>query len=110
VERIEQHVLASDPDPGDEVAREAHALHVEAEAPADLDQHQRERDRDAQPPVEDVVEVAVARIEVVAAIASEALLLEEELPEAMQAAQLVLPAAGGGRLRSVVEAGPLLVH
>jgi len=51
-----------------------------------------------------VVQVAVARIEVVGAVSREALLLEEELPQAVQPAQLVgAVAIGIRRLREVVD-------
>src|SRR5262249_3745931 len=55
----------------------------------DLDQDQGERDRDAEPPFEDVVQVAVARIRIVLGVAGEALLLEEALAKAVELAERV---------------------
>ena len=63
-----------------EVARHADADQIEAEAAADLDDHHCERDGHPHPAAQHLVEVAVARVVVVIAVAGEPF-LPEEVPD-----------------------------
>ena len=69
-----------------EVARHADADEVEIEAPADLDDHHRQRDRHADAPAQDLVEIAVAGVVVVVAVAREPLAHEEVADERVDGA------------------------
>ena len=51
VEGIEEHLLARDAGPGDEMPGQPDALHLEIEPAPHLDQHQGQRDRDAEPAI-----------------------------------------------------------
>jgi hypothetical protein len=86
------------------VRRQADALDGQAHAPSDLHRDHRERDRDSESPNQHVVEKAVARVVVLLAVAAEALLLEEEAPQAVQRAPPP-ERARAGALGEVVEPG-----
>jgi hypothetical protein len=60
------------------MGREANPAERQTGPPADLDDDQRQRDRDPEPPVEHLVQVAVAWVVVVGGIAAEALLAEQQ--------------------------------
>ena len=104
-ERVEQHRRRTDPRAHHEVPGQADARDVQTDPPADLHEDHRERDRNTEPAVEDVVEAAVARIVVRLDVAAEALLLEQELAEAMQAVERVVGPPRARPLREEVE-GP----
>ena len=107
-EWVEEHQLLADASPHAEVTRQADTLDLQADPPPDLHDEHRERDRNAEPAVEDVVEAAVARIVVRLDVAAEALLLEQELAEAMQAVERVIGPPGIRPRREKVE-GPEIV-
>lgn len=95
VERIEEDPALSRLEADDEVRGEPDAVNGQPQAPADLDQDEGEGDRDAEAPVQDVVEKAVPRVVVLLRVPPEPLLLEQELAEAVKAAErVVLPDAG----------------
>lgn len=73
----------------------------QSEAPADLNQDERERDGDAEAPVQDFVEEAVPRVVVLLGVSPEPLLLEQELAQAMKAAERVALLNTGGRGQAV---------
>ena len=76
----------------------------QAEPPTHLDQDQREGDRDAETPVQDVVEKTVPRLVVLLGIPPEPLLLEQELAQAVEAAERIsLGSCGFGLCRQAVE-------
>ena len=62
----------------EEVSREVHAFHVQFESSRDFDVQDGKRDRDTRPPLEHLVQVAVARVVVFRSVADEAHLLEQE--------------------------------
>src|SRR6266545_4984468 len=101
VEGVEKDLRVAEARPRDEVARKSDAFDGEPEALADFHQHESERDRDTLPPVEDIVEKAVARVVVVLAIAGEPLRHEEVLAQAVEAADRI------GRPARAVDAGGL---
>ena len=95
----------------DEVPRQPHALDLEPGPARDLHVDGRQRDRDAGLPVEDVAEVAVARVVVLLGVAAEALLLEQVAVEGHDRplrARLLLEAAaqGDAHLVEADEVGP----
>src|SRR4029453_18703343 len=85
VEGIEENGRVVEPHAGDEVPGESDALHRKVEPAPYLDQDQGQRDRDAHAAVEHVREEAVAGVEVVGAVALEALLFEQVLAEPVEA-------------------------
>ena len=68
------------------MTRQPYAFHGEPETLTHFHQHEAQCDRDALSPVEDLVEKAVARVVVVLTVAREALLHEEVLAQAVEAA------------------------
>ena len=72
---------------GDEVAGQPDALYLELEPPPNLDEDERQRDRNAEPPIEHVVQIAVARIGVVLDVSREPLFLEEAFAEPVELAE-----------------------
>ena len=63
----------------EEVSGHPDAVEIDPETTTGLDEHHRERDRHTEPTLEDVVEVGVARIVVVVAVAGEPLPDEDVL-------------------------------
>lgn len=75
------------------------------EPAAHLDQDQREGNGDAEAPVQDVVQKAVPRIVVLLGVPPEPLLLEEELAQAVEAAErIALGSCGFGPRGQAVKA------
>src|SRR6266536_4281961 len=86
IEGVEQDLRIAESRSRDEMTRQPYAFHGEPETLTHFHQHEAQRDRDALSPVEDLVEKAVARVVVVLAVAREALLHEEVLAQAVEAA------------------------
>ena len=77
MERVDQDFLAWIDGLDDEVPRQADADDFQAGALADRDRHSGQRDRNAEPAFQNGVEIAVARIVVIAGIAAKAHFVKE---------------------------------
>src|SRR3989454_9996587 len=77
VEGVQEERSAAPRHAHEEVAREPDALDAEAQTRAGLDEHHGEGDGNARAPLEDVVQVAVARVVVLLLVAAKAALAEE---------------------------------
>ena len=93
VERVEQHLLAVHARARDEVAGQPDTHHLESEPPSHLDEDERQRDGNAEPPIEDVVEIAIARIGVVLRVAGEPLFLEEAFAQPVELSERIADCA-----------------
>lgn len=69
------------------------------EPPTHLNHDEREGNRDAETPVQDVVEKSVPRLVVLLGVSPEPLLLEQELAQAVEAAERISLGSGGFGLR-----------
>src|SRR6185369_6818893 len=72
LERIDEHGAVGGAGAHQEMTRVRDPAGVDADPPADLDQYDPQRDGDPRPPVEHLVEEAVARVVVVARVSVKA--------------------------------------
>lgn len=78
MERIDVDLAQVEADLREVVTRKPHSMRVEPRKPGDAQKENRERDRDSDPPLEHLVKVRVALVIVVANVADEAFLIEQD--------------------------------